>query len=139
MDPNERPNLEGPPPGPASSKSTPRTTSSTSSFEFNRPTIIALLYLASAITGLTAIIGVVLAYVWKNEPQEPWEVSHFEYQVRTFWIGVIGTFIGAILLLVMIGVLILLATAVLVIVRTVLSLLNAQKQEPMPNPDSWTI
>ncbi len=34
-----------------------------SGFEFNRPTIVSLLYLGSFITGITAIIGVVLAYV----------------------------------------------------------------------------
>ncbi len=39
-------------------------------FDLNRPTIINLLYIASFITGITGIIGVVLAYVWKGEPHE---------------------------------------------------------------------
>ncbi len=112
---------------------------SSGGFDFNQPTIISLLYLASCITGVTAIIGVVLAYVWKGEPKAPWEASHYDYLIRTFWIGLIGSILGVILMIVLIGFLILLAVAVLVIIRSVLSLANAQKQAPMPNPGSWTI
>jgi len=107
-------------------------------FAFNNPTIINLLYLASYLTGgLTGIVGAVLAYIWRSEPKAEWEVSHYEYAVRTFWIFLIGTVVGCILLLALIGFLILPAITVLVIVRCVLSLLNAQKQAPMPNPGTW--
>ena len=108
-------------------------------FDLNQPTIISLLYLASFITGITAIIGVVLAFVWKGEPKAEWEISHYQYLINTFWIGLIGTVVGAILMIVLIGFLIILAACVLVIVRSVMSLTNAQKRAPMPNPGSWTI
>lgn len=108
-------------------------------FDFNQPTIISLLYLAGYVTGVTAIVGVVLGYIWKGEPKAEWEVSHYAYLIRTFWIGFIGSIIGFLLLIVVIGFLVLLAVGVLVIIRTVLSLINAQKQEPMPDPDSWLI
>lgn len=106
-------------------------------FDFNRPTIISLLYLGSFLAGVTGLIGVILAYVWKGEPQAEWEASHFQYLIRTFWIGLIGTVVGILLLVVLIGFLILPATAALVIVRSVLSLLRAQKREAMPNPETW--
>lgn len=112
---------------------------STSGFAFNNPTIINLLYLASYITGVTGIVGVVLAYVWRGEPKAAWEVSHYEYAIRTFWIFLIGTVLGAVLTIALIGFLILPVVAVLVIVRCVMSILNAQKQEPMPNPGSWLV
>ena len=112
----------------------------TGGFEFNHPTVISLLYLASFVTGLTAIVGVVLAYVWRGEArQAPWLESHYAYLIRTFWIGLIGTVAGVILTMILIGIFVLLGTAVLVIVRSVMSLLAAQKREPMPNPGSWTI
>lgn len=112
----------------------------TEGFEFNHPTVISLLYLASFITGVTAVVGVILAYVWRGEAgQAPWAESHYAYLIRTFWIGLIGTVVGVILTMVLIGIFLLLATALLVIVRSVMSLLAAQKHEPMPNPDSWTI
>ena len=106
-------------------------------FDFNRPTIIALLYIASTVLGVTALVGVVLAYVWKGEVAAAWEASHYSYLIRTFWLGLIGGFIGVLTLIVGIGFLILLATAVLVIVRSVLSLIAAQKCEAMPKPDTW--
>lgn len=112
----------------------------TSGFEFNNPTIISLLYLASWITGgLTGIVGVVLAFVWRGEPKAQWEVSHYQYHINSFWIALVGTVLGLLLMIVIVGFLLMFAVAILVIVRSVLSLVNAQKHLPMPNPGSWTI
>lgn len=104
----------------------------------NRPTIVALLYLASCIIGVTGIIGVVLAYVWRGEAQGSWEESHLTYLINTFWIGFIGSIISFFLLFVLIGILTWIAVGVLVVVRSVLSLVGAQRQMPMPNPGSLT-
>lgn len=106
-------------------------------FSFNRPSIIGLLYLASFLVGVTSLVGIVLAYVWKGQPHDSWETSHYQYLIRTFWIGVIGTLVSIPLMVVMIGFLTVFAVVVLVIVRCVLSLVNAQKRQPMPNPASW--
>lgn len=104
------------------------------SFDFNNPTIVSLLYLSSFILGVTAIVGVVLAYVWRGEEHPDWQDSHYQYLINTFWIGLVGGFISVLLMLVLIGFLLIVAVAVLVVVRCVLSLINAQKQQPMPNP-----
>lgn len=40
-----------------------------SGFDLNQPTIISLLYLSAFVLGVTAIVGVVLAYVWRDQPQ----------------------------------------------------------------------
>ena len=40
-------------------------------------------------------------------------------------------------MIVLIGFIALIAVAVLVVVRSVLSLVNAQRQQPMPNPETW--
>jgi len=108
-------------------------------FDLNQPTIIALLYLASFITGVTGIVGVVLAHVWSNEPKAEWERSHYAYQIRTFWFGMLGMVIGFVLLIVLIGGLIMLAVGVWMAVRSVMSLIAAQKQQPMPNPHTLLI
>lgn len=147
----ERGNLEGPPqsmtppatpgntPPPATpgAQSGPGATPAATSFDFNQPTIVSLLYLSSFILGVTSIVGVVLAYVWKGESKEEWEASHFQYLINTFWIGLVGSVISVILMLALIGFLLLPAVIVLVVVRCVLSLINAQKREPMPNPGTW--
>ncbi len=114
----------------------PDATPTTGGFEFNRPTIIGLLFAASYVTGITAIIGVVLAYVWKGESHLPWEGTHYTYLIRTFWIGVVASVLGVITLLIGVGFLILLAVGVWGLVRTVMSLINAQKREPMKDPET---
>jgi uncharacterized membrane protein len=116
----------------------------TGGFDMNRPTIIALLYLAGWITGyITGIVGGVLAFVWKGEAHEPWEGTHYQYQINTFWIAVATSAIGIILTVTIIfsfiGIPLLFAGAIWTTVRSVMSLINAQKREPMPNPLSWGI
>lgn len=131
MTPN--PNPGTPPPGP-----NPPSGSPPGGFDLNYPTIVSLLYLASFILGVTALVGVVLAFVWKGESgREPWEASHYQYLINTFWIGLIGFFVGFLTLLLVVGAFILLGTMALVVVRCVLSLIRAQKHEPMPNPGTW--
>ncbi|MCP5395178.1 MAG: hypothetical protein H6918_00320 [Sphingomonadaceae bacterium] len=110
------------------------------SFDLNQPTVVALLYIASFFSGgLTNLVGVVLAYIWKGQPKAEWEASHYEYSIRTFWLGFGLSIIGIFLSIIGIGILIIFGALVLVIVRAVLSMLKAQKHEPMPNPGSWTI
>jgi len=116
--------LDPPPPPPATS----------GGFDMNRPTIISLLYLSSFVLGVTALIGVILAFVWKGEPHEDWEATHYQYLINTFWIGLVGTIVGIVTMIVLVGFLVLLATMALCVVRSVLSLMNAQKRQAMPNP-----
>ena len=111
----------------------------TSGFDLNQPTIISLLYVASFVTGITAIVGVILAYSWKGQPKAEWEVSHYRYLIRTFWGGLIGCIVGFVLLIVLIGIFVLLAVSAWMLVRSIMSIINAQKHAPMPNPDSWLI
>jgi uncharacterized membrane protein len=108
-------------------------------FDFNRPTIIALLYLASFVVGVTGIVGIVLAYVWRSEAGTGWEASHYTYLIRTFWIGLAGSIVGVLLTVVLIGFPLLLAIAIWVVVRSVVALLKAQKQEPIPDPLTFMV
>lgn len=103
----------------------------------NHPTIIAALYLGSFVTGISGIVGIILAFVWKGEAHAAWEESHYTYLINTFWIFLAGTAIGVVTALFLIGFVILGATSILVVLRCVLSLVNAQKEEPMPNPGTW--
>lgn len=47
--------------------------------------------------------------------------------------------LGVVLMIVLIGFLVLLGVTVLVIVRSVMSLLNAQKHQPMADPGTWWV
>jgi uncharacterized membrane protein len=135
--PRETAASQPPPPPPPGAQPAGTGATAGSGFDLNQPTIISLLYISSFILGVTAIVGVVLAFVWKADAKEEWERSHYEYLINTFWIGLVGTVASVVLMIVLIGFLLLPAVAVLVVVRSVLSLINAQKREPMPNPGTW--
>ena len=101
----------------------------------SKPNIINLLYLLSFMTLLSGIAGLVLCYVWRNDPgTKDWEQSHLQYQIRTFWFGLLGLVIGLILMFVLIGIFIWIAVAVWTVVRCIMSFTQAQKGLPMPNP-----
>lgn len=105
-------------------------------FDANRPTIVSLLYLASFLTGITGLVGIVLAHVWKGEAHEPWMTSHYTYLIRTFWFGFVASLVAALLSVVLIGFLLFPLIAVWFGVRSVMSMLKAQRHEPMPDPET---
>ncbi|MEM7779471.1 MAG: hypothetical protein AAF697_03655 [Pseudomonadota bacterium] len=105
-------------------------------FDLNQPTIISLLYLGGWVTGFSGLIGIILAHVWQGENQASWAASHFTYQIRTFWVALVGIIVASVLTIVFIGVLLFPVIAIWVTIRSVLSLLKAQKQEPMPDPET---
>ncbi|MGQ5702529.1 DUF4870 family protein [Sandaracinobacteroides sp. A072] len=112
----------------------------TNDFQMNRPTILSLLYLGSFLAGITALVGVILAYVWKGEAHPGWEDSHYRYHIRTFWIGIVWTIIAAIITGITLGLAAFIVFPLIAIwfaVRAVKSLLAAQREEPLQNVESW--
>ena len=69
---------------------------------------VYVLYLVGYITGITVLIGVVIAYSQATRSARSLIKSHYTFQVRTFWIGLIYLFVGILLLHLGVGVLILL-------------------------------
>jgi uncharacterized membrane protein len=78
--------------------------------------IIYILYLVGIVFGVTGIIGVIMAYINKTDAPE-WLRSHYQFQIRTFWIGLLYMIIGGILTLAVIGYFVFLFWAVWLIVR----------------------
>ena len=110
-----------------------------SGFDLNQPTVIALLYLGGFATGISSLIGIVLAHMWAGDNQEEWANSHFAYLIRTFWFGLLGFIVSGVLTFVLIGILLFPMVAVWVGVRSVVCLLKAQKREAMPDPKTLWI
>ncbi len=98
--------------------------------------IIYILYFVNIIIGFAGIIGVIMAYVNRGDAPD-WLKTHYQFQIRTFWIGLLYTVIGLILTYVLIGVLILLFVVVWWIVRTAKGMKYLDKQEAHPNPTGW--
>jgi uncharacterized membrane protein len=111
-------------------------TSPGASAEARNVSTIYILYLVSFVVGITCLIGVVMAYINKDSAPE-WLQSHYRYQVRTFWIGLLYGAIGALTTLVVVGFAVLLFLAVWFIVRCAKGLKHVQAGEPMPKPATW--
>ncbi|MFZ4688442.1 MAG: DUF4870 family protein [Polymorphobacter sp.] len=109
-------------------------------FEFNQPTIVALLYLASILTGLPMLLGVILAYVWKGSPGGEWETSHFRYHIRSFWIGIALGILFVIPTVLTLGIAGFVLYPLLVLwlaVRSLKSIGAAQRQAPITDVETW--
>lgn len=103
-------------------------------------TITQIVYLCQALSfffGVTAIVGVILNYLKRAEVAGTWLASHFVWQIRTFWIGLIASFIGFILVFILIGFLILAATLVWSIYRVIKGYLLLSENKPIENPKSF--
>ncbi len=99
--------------------------------------IVYVLYLLFFLTGvITPIIGVVVAYVYTDDAPD-WLRSHYQFQIRTFWIGLVLFIVGSLLALVLIGWLVLLFATIWWIVRCVKGLRAAHRREPIPDVQTW--
>lgn len=98
--------------------------------------IVYILYLIGLIVGITSIVGVVMAYIYKGDAPE-WLKDHYRWQIRTFWIGVLYSLIGMVTAMILVGYLILLFVLVWYIVRCVKGLQCLDKGKPLPNSGSW--
>ena len=98
--------------------------------------IVYILYLGGIVIGLLALIGVIIAYVSRNE-SGGWVNDHYRFQIRTFWIGLLYTVVSSAATVIVIGWLLLLATLVWWIVRCVKGLQRVSRSEPYPNIETW--
>ena len=129
-------------------------------FQFNGPTVVSLLYLATYFTVFSALVGVILAYAWRRQTVPAWQPSHFTYLIRTFWLGLGGYALAGAVGLAAIAAFEtefgtmpdwvqaagfvmggggLLALTVLLVVRCAFAIVNAQQHLPMARPRSWTV
>jgi uncharacterized membrane protein len=97
---------------------------------------VYILYLVGIIIGITGIVGVVMAYINKSDAPD-WLKTHYQFQIRTFWIGALYMCIGFLLAIVIIGYFILLFWLVWLIVRCVKGMKHLDKEEVHPNPTGW--
>lgn len=93
--------------------------------------VIYALHAAGFFIGLTWIVAIVMNYVKIDEVRGTWLESHFRWQMRTFWFGLLCGVVGGILTLVFVGFAILFAAAVWIIYRIVKGWLNLNEGKPM--------
>jgi uncharacterized membrane protein len=97
---------------------------------------VYILYLVGFFTGFTALAGVIIAHMQLGR-SDPISNTHFQFQIRTFWIGLLYVVVGAISAVVVVGLLILLWWFIWTLVRCIKGLLTLNAHEPIANPKSW--
>jgi uncharacterized membrane protein len=96
---------------------------------------VYVLYLLGFFTGISALIGVVVAHV-RASTGDAVSASHFRFQVRTFWFGALTFVLGWILLHLLIGIPLLAWWFVWTLVRVIRGLSLVNDGKPIPRPRS---
>ena len=98
--------------------------------------LVYILYFVGYFTGITAIIGVIIAHI-QVRTADPLLASHYRFQIRTFWIGLLYLVIGTILSFVLIGYALLAWWFVWSLIRNIKGVLALNEYRPIANPASW--
>ena len=94
-------------------------------------TLIYVLYAASFLVGITAIVAIVMNYIKKDDVAGTFLESHFRWQIRTFWFGLLWSVVGGLLMVVVVGWAVLFANFVWMIYRIVKGFLRLNDNKPM--------
>lgn len=100
--------------------------------------VIYVLYLLGLVIGISALAGLVIAYINRGKAGTYVE-SHYTFLIRTFWIGLLYALVSVVLMIVGIGFLLMLAVAVWFIARCVIGMQALQRGEPVRDPQSWLL
>lgn len=97
-----------------------------------------ILYLAGFVIPIAPLIGLVIAYLKRPEAPD-WIAGHYTFLIRTFWIGLLGSVVGGLLSLILVGYLVLLAVVVWMVVRCVKGIFALNNDRGIANPESWMV
>jgi len=98
--------------------------------------IVYVLYCVGYFTVISALIGVIIAHV-KVHDTDPVLRSHYQFQIRTFWIGLLYLAIGIPLCMVLIGIPVLAWWLVWSLIRIIKGIISVNEYKPIANPRSW--
>ena len=79
--------------------------------------LVYILQALSFVFLITAVAGIIINYIKQDDVKGSWLESHFEWQKRTFWYGLLWTFLGSLTIFLMIGWVILAVVAVWLVYR----------------------
>ena len=98
--------------------------------------LVYILYLVGLIVGITSLVGLIMAYINRGDAPD-WVKTHYRYQIRTFWIGLLYGVIGVVTTLILIGWLIILFVVIWWIVRCAKGIKGTGAGQPIANPATW--
>jgi len=93
--------------------------------------LVYVLQAASFFFGITYIAGVIINYLKREDVQATWLASHFRWQIRTFWFGLLWGCIGGVTVLLGMGFIILAVDTIWVIYRIAKGWLRLSEEKEM--------
>ena len=98
--------------------------------------LVYILYFAGFFLPICALAGLILAYV-KRDGAGPVARSHFDFQIRTFWMGLLWMIAAVALWIVLIGWLIGIVWTVWALSRLITGLLALNEGRAVRDPRTW--
>ncbi len=86
--------------------------------------------------GISGLVAIIVDYIKRPDAAGTPYAAHFEWQIRTFWLGLIGYVIGGALVFVVIGFFILAAVSIWMLYRIVKGWLYLYDEKPL-EPRAW--
>ncbi|MDA5192494.1 DUF4870 family protein [Govanella unica] len=97
-------------------------------------------FLLGLVTGWCgAIVGVIIAYLKRDEVVGTWRESHYTWLIRTFWIGLLFVVIGWATIWFLVGFLVFFLTFLWVVIRLIKGWIAYSNEQPITKPDAWFI
>ncbi|GMR07571.1 MAG: hypothetical protein BMS9Abin26_0574 [Gammaproteobacteria bacterium] len=94
-------------------------------------TLVYILQALGFFNGFTFIAGAIVNYMKKEDAIGTLAESHFRWQLRTFWFGLLWSVVGMLLMIVIIGWFVLIGNALWIIYRIVKGWLRLNEGKPM--------
>ncbi|MCX7893527.1 MAG: hypothetical protein N2544_14340 [Burkholderiales bacterium] len=100
--------------------------------------VIYGLYAASFFVPFVWLVGIIMAYVKRDEARGSFLESHYTWLIRTFWWGLAGGVLGGLTVVVFgLGFVVLAAVVVWVVYRIVKGWLALNDGRAIANPEKW--
>ena len=93
--------------------------------------VVYALQALSVAWGVTAIVGLVINYIKREDVRGTVYESHFDWQIRTFWWGLLWAVLGVLLLIVGVGFVIMFVAWIWMIYRVVKGWLKLTEGKPV--------
>jgi uncharacterized membrane protein len=93
--------------------------------------VVYVLQVLSVFVGITAIVGVIINYVKREDAAGTLYESHFDWQIRTFWWGLLWGVVGVATIWLLVGFFVLFAAWVWAIYRVIKGWLKLNEGKPV--------
>jgi uncharacterized membrane protein len=87
--------------------------------------------IGSFLASIPSLVAVILNYVKRSDARGTWVYSHYRWQIRTFWFGLLWGVLGVVSIIVLVGFAILILLTLWLIYRIARGWLRLRARRPM--------